>query len=59
MDESKNNKLPPIIVDYIEKVSNPHLSAFSKDIYVKNLERIRDACTKAIDSYYKKSVARR
>lgn len=47
----KINKLPPIIVDYIEKLSAKNSSSFHREMYCQILEGVRDACDKAIRDY--------
>jgi hypothetical protein len=51
MDETKANKLPPIIVDFIEKMNNPNTATFTRDLYASNLEAIRDAADAALAHY--------
>lgn len=51
MEETKANKLPPIIVDFIEKMNNPNTPTFTRDLYASNLEAIRDAATDALATY--------
>jgi len=51
MDEAKQNKLPPIVVDYIEKMNNSNTPLFTRDLYASHLERIRDAATEALAQY--------
>ena len=51
MNENKKNTLPPIVVDYIEKLGNPRASRFQRESYCLMLERIRDACSTAITQY--------
>lgn len=58
MTDVKQNKLPAIIVDYIDKIRNPNLPDHTKDFYIRNLEHIRDACSNAIDFYYKSKSKR-
>ena len=42
--EQKRNLLPPIIVEYIDKLNNKTTTNFQKGIYIQMLERVRDAC---------------
>lgn len=42
--EQKRNLLPPIIVEYIDKLNNKTTTNFQKGIYLQMLERVRDAC---------------
>lgn len=51
MEETKQNKLPPIIVDFIQKLNDPNTSVFTRDLYASNLEAIRDAATAALELY--------
>ena len=63
MNESKKNLLPPIVVDYIEKLGNKNAPAFQRDLYCQTLERVRDACDAAVSVYKKElekySIAKR
>lgn len=45
------NLLPPIIVDYIEKLSDNSLNQFQKDNYCMILERVRAECDVAITKF--------
>jgi hypothetical protein len=51
MNQNKKNLLPPIVVDYIEKLANKSAAPFQRESYCMTLERIRDACTTAINQY--------
>lgn len=51
MNENKKNLLPPIVVDYIEKLANKSAPAFQRESYCMTLERIRDACSAAVTQY--------
>lgn len=57
MNESKKNLLPPIVVDYIEKLGNKNAPSFQRESYCMTLERIRDACSQAV-SLYKEDVSK-
>jgi len=51
MNERKINQLPPIIVDYINKVGNPTTPRHQRDMYCMILERVRDACDEQIRNF--------
>lgn len=51
MEENKQNKLPPIIVNYIENVRNTKTPIFNREIYAQHLARIRDACDAEIRNF--------
>lgn len=51
MREESKNKLPPIIVDYIERLRNTKQSSFQRELYCSILENIRDACDIEIKKY--------
>lgn len=51
MDENKQNRLPPIIVNYIESVRNARTPLFNREIYVQHLVHIRDACEAEIRNF--------
>lgn len=56
MNETRRNQLPPIIVDYVEKLSNRNTSTFIRESYCASLERIREACDLAITKYNKEKA---
>lgn len=56
MNENKKNLLPPIVVDYIEKLSKKTTPRFNRESYCASLERIRDACDTAIASYNREKM---
>ena len=51
MNDRQKNLLPPIVVDYIEKMCNKRESNFQRETYCQILERIRDASNEAITKY--------
>lgn len=51
MQDTKKNTLPPIVVDYIEKLSNRNATKFQRESYCMTLERIRDAAAAAVAAY--------
>ncbi len=51
LDQERMNRLPPIVVDYIEKLLAEKGTAFQKENYCQILEGIRDAATEAIAEY--------
>ncbi len=56
MNERKQNQLPPIIVDYINKVNNPANPRHQRDLYCMILERVRDACDEQIRQFKKANM---
>lgn len=48
LNEQKKNQLPPIIVDYIEKLLGKGSSNFQRENYCMMLEGIRNAVDDAI-----------
>lgn len=46
--EEKNNQLPPIVKQYIDKLTEPGYNRFQRDTACLILENIRDSCAKAI-----------
>lgn len=63
MEESKQNKLPQIVVDLIVKLNDPNTPLFNRDLYRMRLQEIVSAAQDAIVQYdynrEKKKVARR
>jgi hypothetical protein len=61
--DQRNNQLPPIIVQHIEKLNNKNQSSYQREMYCMILERVRDACSQAVNNYRLeagvKKVARR
>jgi hypothetical protein len=55
MKEESKNKLPPIIVEYIEKLSDSKSNKWQKDMYCVMLERIQQACQDAINTHNAKT----
>lgn len=53
--EEAKNKLPPIIVEYIEKLSDDRTNKWQRDMYCVMLERIQRACQDAIDTHNMKT----
>ncbi len=51
MREESKNKLPPIVVDYIDRLRNSKQSSFQREMYCSILENIRDACDVEIRKY--------
>lgn len=51
MKEESKNKLPPIIVDYIEKLGDAKSNQWQRDMYCVMLERIQQACQDAITTH--------
>lgn len=51
MKEETKNKIPAIVSDYIEKLSDPKSNKWQKDMYCLTLERIQQACQDAINTY--------
>ena len=51
MKQENENRLPPIIVDYINKLRTESTNRHTKDVYCQILERVRDSCDKAIREY--------
>ena len=49
--EQKRNLLPPIIVDYIDKLNNKTTTNFQKGVYLQMLERVRDACDQELKKH--------
>lgn len=58
MNEAKENRLPPIVSDYIKKLSDPKQSKFVRESYCMVLEHIIKECTDAVN-FYKKETAPR
>lgn len=56
MKEESKNKLPPIIVEYIEKLGDGKSNQWQKDMYCVMLERIQQACQDAINTHKSKSA---
>lgn len=57
MKEESKNKLPPIIVEYIEKLGDGKSNQWQKDMYCVMLERIQQACQDAINTHKLKQDA--
>ncbi len=51
MKEESRNKLPPIVVEYIDKLNNKNNSSFQREMYCSMLERIQQACFEEISKY--------
>lgn len=45
------NVIPPIIVDYLEKLNDPKSSRFQKDLALSVIENVHLACGEAIRRY--------
>lgn len=56
MKEEAKNKLPPIIVEYIEKLSDDKTNKWQRDMYCVMLERIQRACQDAINTHNMKTL---
>lgn len=51
MNENNQNRLPPIIINYIDNVRDSRIPLFNREIYVQHLARIRDACDSEIRNF--------
>ena len=47
----KENRLPPIIMDYIEKLNGKGSTSFQRENYCMILEGVISACTEAVSTY--------
>jgi len=51
MEESKQNKLPQIVVDLIVKLNDPNTPLFNRDLYRMRLQEIAAAAQEAVIQY--------
>lgn len=50
---NNNITLPPIIEDFINKLSDKNISSWNREIYVATLERVEKAISLALAKHYK------
>jgi len=58
MKDETRNKLPPIVVEYIDKLNNKNNTPYQREMYCSMLERIQQACYEEIYKYKNENAKR-